>query len=1054
MKLRVFGLALLAALVSLPGTIVAQMRQVSGTVTRAGGGQPVAEALITVVGGRGIARTTTEGRFTINVPDAGATLSVRAIGFKSKEVIVKPGDNNLTVQLVEDAFKLEEVVTTGQATTLSRANATTAVSTVNSEEITRAPAQSLEQALQGKVLGASINMNSGAPGGGGQIQIRGVTSILGAGQPLIVVDGVIISNDAFSSGANAVTGAAGNTGAGGGASNQDAVVNRLADINPAEIESIEVLKSAAATAIYGSRATNGVVVIRTKRGTPGKARFNITQRVGTQNQLRSLGTRTFDNTLDVYNLPYGNGANGDAVAYLNSTFGGNVANGVGAPIRADQNFDLEKLFYSNNKPQYETQANYSGGDENTSYFVGATHRQETGLATRTGARLQSLRVNVDQQFSAKFKASAGLNVTRNVLNRGLSNNDNTCTSPVYCFGYTPGVIDLRQRNQQGQFIRNPFNGGGNATSNPFETFEFLTATEDVFRQSGSSNLAYTFVNSEKNRIQATFAGGFDRFTQQGTVISPSFLQFEGGNDGLFGRNQYASINSFNYNLNANVVWTYTGKPQDWSITTNFGAAYEEQNVNSMRARGRSTVPVITIINQGVQDQFQNITKFRDQAVYLNAQILALKEKLSLTGGFRADQSSANGNPGTLYLFPRIAASYRIEGIGPFDNLKIRGGYGQTGNRPRFGDRDQVFNLGAIIGGRPSIVAPGVLGNPAIKPETVTEFEGGFDATLLKERVQFELTYYDRKISDQLLQPPTPLSSGIGALVINGGELSNRGWEVGATFVPVNTGTLTWTSRATWQKNVQKVTSLPATVPPFAAANSFGAAFGRNRITVSNPAGAAQEARTTSIWGNAPISGGQIQVPGFCITNGGCSSRDTIIGDANPNFQMFFVNTLQYKRLSLAFTVDWRKGGDLVNLTQVLFDEGGTARDYTVSSGVVTNGGGLDGRPLSDFGNRTLGEVRYDAWAGGGDARVFVQDGSFVRLRDVQVSYDAPNSLAKTFGASSVRFNVQARNVFLSTNYWSYDPEFNNFGNQNLNRFIDLAPFPPARSFNFSVDVGF
>src|SRR5437879_1093093 len=252
------------ALGLLPAIAGAQNREVTGKVTRAIGDAPVAGATVIEIGGQGVARTGADGAFRITVAPADVRLLVRAIGFQRKEVPVSASTATVTLTLEEDPFKLEAVVVTGQATTLQRRNATTATVQVSSDEINRAPAQALEQSLQGKVPGATISMNSGAPGGGGQVQIRGATSILGQGQPLFVVDGVIISNDAISDGANSVTGAGSRTSSAGIGSNQDALVNRLADLNPDEIESIEVLKSAAAAAMYGARATNGVLVIHTK----------------------------------------------------------------------------------------------------------------------------------------------------------------------------------------------------------------------------------------------------------------------------------------------------------------------------------------------------------------------------------------------------------------------------------------------------------------------------------------------------------------------------------------------------------------------------------------------------------------------------------------------------------------------------------------------------------------------------------------------------------------------------------------------------------------------
>jgi len=236
----------LLALCLIPATARAQAtaRQVTGRVTRTLGETPVLGATIVEMGGKGVAQSGADGNFTINVGTGDVRLLVRAIGYQRKEVAVPASQASVTVALDEDPFKLEAVVVTGQATTIERRNATTAPVQVSSDELNRAPAEALEQALQGKVPGAIISMNSGAPGGGGQVQIRGITSILGAGQPLFVVDGVIISNDAVSDGANSVTGAGARTTAAGIGSNQDALVNRLADLNMQEIASVEVLKSA------------------------------------------------------------------------------------------------------------------------------------------------------------------------------------------------------------------------------------------------------------------------------------------------------------------------------------------------------------------------------------------------------------------------------------------------------------------------------------------------------------------------------------------------------------------------------------------------------------------------------------------------------------------------------------------------------------------------------------------------------------------------------------------------------------------------------------------
>src|SRR2546430_1086303 len=298
----------------------AQGRDLTGRAPRALGQVPVGLATITEVGGQGVAQSGADGTFRISVAAGDVRLMVRAIGYQKREVTVRAADSTVVVPLAEDPFKLEAVVVTGQATTLERRNATTAVSQVSNDELTRAPAQSLEQAMQGKVPGATISMNSGAPGGGAQVQIRGVTSILGNGQPLFVMDGAIISNDAISDGANSITGAGSRTNPSGIGGTQDALVNRLAGLNPAGIESIEVLRSAAATAMYGSRATNGVVIIRTKHGAGGAPRFTLTSRVGQSVPYRLVGTRQFRTVDQILSLPYGNGGSRADTLILNSLY--------------------------------------------------------------------------------------------------------------------------------------------------------------------------------------------------------------------------------------------------------------------------------------------------------------------------------------------------------------------------------------------------------------------------------------------------------------------------------------------------------------------------------------------------------------------------------------------------------------------------------------------------------------------------------------------------------------------------------------------------------------
>jgi hypothetical protein len=250
-------------------------------------------------------------------------------------------------------------------------------------------------------------------------------------------------------------------------------------------------------------------------------------------------------------------------------------------------------------------------------------------------------------------------------------------------------------------------------------------------------------------------------------------------------------------------------------------------------------------------------------------------------------------------------------------------------------------------------------------------------------------------------------------VINGGQLSVLGTEAVLSAVPVRTRNFEWTTRVIYNQNAQFTDSIP--VPAFAVGGSFGAAYGRNRIQGGT--------RSTNIWGNAPLRPG--------TTPGTFAVADTILFDSNPIHTTTFNNDFSYKRFTLSALLDWRNGGYVSNMTNNLWDEGGQSRDFVAE-----------------------GKQRY-ATFNSGDIRPYIQNGSYVKIREVTLNYQAPDGLAKKIpGASSLRFNLSGRNLAIFSKYWSFDPEFSNFGNSNFNRFIDLAPFPASRQFFFSVDVGF
>jgi len=1048
---RTLASAVLLLLALAPATLAAQTREITGKVTQAGTGTPVTEATVGIVGAQLGVRTNDQGVYRLRATAGDVMILVRAIGFKRQTLRVAASQNSADFTLEKDVLQLEGVTVTGQATTVDKRNASTAIATVSAEELMVAPAKSIEGNLSGKVVGAAVFENSGTPGGGMQVQIRGATSILGQGDPLYVIDGVIVSNQSIQGGLTAITRSGGST-----SSSQDQTVNRLADLNPNDVENIEVLKSAAATAIYGSRATNGVVVITTKRGKAGAPKYNITQRVGQSRATRLLGSRHFSSFGDGCGPTYSN-------ADLATCETGSVKPWLGGSAHADslaranctpecQWYDWQGELYGRTDPSFETVLSSSGGVNNTRYYGSLNDRQNKGIQINTGARRTSGRLNLDQTIGEKITVSGGVDVTHNFQQNGIGNNENSGLSPTYSFGYWPAIYDIRKIDPvTNRYVSMWMGGGGNAAANPFEVLHVVTNNEDTWRQQGNVRLGYSLLTTPMNTVQFTYIGGIDRFQFESSQYVPNYVQTESA-DGFLGTAQVSTFDSKFFNQSFNGVWTFT--PNRYGVNsaqTSFGGTREAQTTNSYFVRHRGLTPTRQTVVQGTDIATGNtLQQFIDQSQYVNEQVIAFNERLSLAAGVRADRGTVNGDRGKFYVFPKFSGSYRfVEPLSmltsKLDEVKFRTSFGRSGNRPNFGVRDVTIASGGVIGGQGSLVASGTVGNPDIRPEVMNEMEFGVDAALLKGRVALEATHYERVIKDLLVTYPLAPSSGLGTKTINGGQMSTRGFEAGLTIVPISMRDIEWTFRSTYQTNKQMMDKL--LVPAFAVPGSFGSAYGRNRI--------AKGVSPTLIWGNQRYScinttnaSGQVVVGtgsdglpcrrlavGETVT--GATTRDSIVADANPRGYASFLNTVRYKKVTVTTQLDWRIAGYTSDMTKNLWDEGGNSRDF---DNAAPDGG-------------VMGDYRYGNFANG-NIQPYIDPGSYLKLREVNVSLQAPKRWADLARARDMRFSFQARNLFMDTKYWSFDPEFNNFGNSNFNRFIDLAPYPSNRQFFFSVDLGY
>lgn len=987
-----FWIAAAAVLVAIPALGGAQQtRRVSGIVTVQGSSEPVPGATVQVVGTALGGTTNESGQFNISVPVGNQQLRVRRIGFQARIIPVGANDATVSVALEKDALQLETQVITGAATTVSSLNAANAVSVVDAQKLNQVPAQNIDQALQGKVPGAVITQNSGAPGGGTQIQLRGTSTILGNYSPLYVIDGVIVSNNTFQSGLNVVTRAASGTAA-NFSSSQDQNVNRIADINPNDIESVQVLKGPAAASIYGSKGTNGVIVITTKHGRGGKPQLNFTQRLGANYLSNKIGPfRCFGSAQEVVDAGF------DSTGYGSST---NKCN------------DYEQQLYGNSPLSYQTIASLGGGLGGGTFYTSGLVQHDAGLAVNDFYNKQSLELNLSQPIGKRINARTSAQIIHTLTQRGVSGNDNTGINPYTTFSQTPSFINL-QRLPTGTF---PLGVNAVGNNNPFQVAEMVKTPQNVYRLIGSGNLAYSVLSSEHQTLDLNLTGGVDAYNDQAKVVSPSTLYVEqvNANPGtVFNSN----ANVLFGNITGSLAHKYTGNWFTATTSTGFRQERRQTDFTGITAQGFPFVGVTSIGAASVTFPAEEQTLAKDMSYFGQEEFLTAGERLLLTAGVNAERSSNNGDQTKFYSYPKFSASYRLPWLPPAtSDLKLRLAYGRAGNFPTVGRF--TFATTSLDAGLTTARLSTIKGAVGIKPEIASETEGGFDWTFFSGRMALSATQFRKVVDELLLQAAIAPSTGFTSQYINGGQLVTRGTEVSLDVTPIRVANgFSWNSTTTYSSAKSRITRLP--VPAFnPGVGSFGTRFG-------------------NVWIQQGLSPTIIQAVNGCTalnsTGTSCPAANrvtTFVGNANPDYTMGFSNDFSFRAFHLATLVDWRKGGKGINLTNNYFD------------------GGL-------LGDTAVGNARAAAFAKG--QAVYVEPNGFVKIREVTLAYQLPEAFGHAiFGshAQNTRLEFSGRNLKTWTKYTGLDPEVSNFANQSIGRIQDVTPYPPSRSFFFTIGTTF
>lgn len=1003
----------LCLLIGLVGTVAAQTQTLTGKVTDASG-TPLPGVSVLVRGTNQGATTDADGNFRVSAP-ANARLGFSFIGFLSREVAVG-NQTTLNVTLSEDTRQLEEVVVSGLATTVKRSNLANAVTRLDAKDLTGATSPvTTDGALQGKIAGANIVSNSSVPGGGFNLQFRGVSTLgASASQPLFIVDGVYIDNGQYGNGRSAANKAA----AGSAASPQDNNANRLADLNPDDIESVEVLKGSSAAAIYGTRANAGVVIITTKRGKGGKTTVSFGQDLGFSKALSYFGgadwteqkVTEYFSAADVPRLQ---------AAKANGTY-----------------TDYEREIYGGTGAIKNSRLGITGGNEKTKFYVNGSISDETGIIKNTGFQRYSIRANVDHKLTNWLDFSINSNYIVSNNDRGWTGNDNSNVNYGYSLPYTKPYVNLFP-DASGTYPDNDASVG----ENPLAIRDRATNNQKNNRVLQGFSANARVLNTAKTSLTFRVNGGLDYQNGFATIYLPSDLQsqLKEPNPGF---SQDTRTEVFNSNVQVSGIFTQAALDGRLNLTSSVGAVRLYKYLRLGFVRGQGLPAAVSNPARGrVVTGFAEYQQNTDVGLFAQ-QDANYEDKIIGSVGIRFDKSTLNAEFDRFYAFPRASLAVNAAKFGTwagntFSQLKVRVAYGQTAGLPNFGTTFSQLEVQGI-GGSGGLVPSTILGNNSIQPERATELEYGLDFGLFNGRVSGEFTIYNKKVFD-LIQPLiTAPTTGVSSTQINAADLTNKGIELSLGADVVRGTNFSWFVQPIFWYNRSRITRLDI---PERLTGGFGATFGQWRVK-----GPDADGRTYS---PTEIVGQPRTLP---VTDPGYATSFTSYGDQQPKYEMSLNNRITFlKNFEFSALLNYRHKFTVVSLTRVLWDEGGNTYDWNETDNL-----GNDGTTPNGIYRQNVNGIDE----GTGKPKPGYNPGvySFLKLREVSLYYRIPSTVLKgAFGnvLSSVRVGVSGNNLLRWTDYTAgYDPENSNFGSIALGSGVDIGSSPAVRRMMFHLAVDF
>jgi TonB-linked SusC/RagA family outer membrane protein len=1013
----------------------AQNAQVSGKVTDQDGSE-IPGVSVSVKGTSQGTSTNEKGDFTISV-SSGGTLVFSFIGFKRIEQNVG-SQKVMNVKMQAEASVLDEVVVTALGQTQEKRAIGYSVQSIKSDEIRNSGNPNMIGALQGKVAGAIITGSGGAPGGGVNIILRGITSLSGSAdnQPLFVIDGIIISNATTAGNPLPSAGTASP-----GASEQFANTNRAADINPDDIESISVLKGPAATALYGLRASNGVIIITTKRGKSGKLNVSVSTSGGVDVLGKSPDIQTrfiqgrfgeFISPTEVrQRTPY-------------QSFGPSIIDNS-----TDKIYDNFRGFYQTG---FRTNNNISvtKGTEKGNIYFSAGHNYQQGIVPTTDFSRTSGKLAGTYNFTKKFSASASFNYIRSGGKRPPAGDKSVFSA----LSYWPNTYDVNDYLNPDGSYKNLLPG---FTDNPRYLVEKSPRVDKVNRYIADLTLNYQITDWLSAKYQITY-DAFDEHRKRqvdstfdvGTAVK-GFLINESIN--------YREINS-NLYVTANKQFN-----ENWTGSLMVGnSVVNSERPDSYYERGEGwkapfTDELSSYRNQ--QKRFYSPLQYRIISFFGDAK-LSYKEMLYLNVTGRNDMVSTLPKANNSFFYPSFSAGYIFTENLPKNNIltygKLRASWAQVGKGTdpyvigAYYELADNFPFGNTV---PGYVRRSTTAADNLKPERTTSMEYGTELRFFNNKLMVDATYFTMDSKDQIVRAPVSNVSGYSFYYTNIGLIRNKGVELLLSFKPIQSGKFNWDMSLNFTKMSGRVVEMPDELEEI----SYFDNGSRGILKVR------EGSKVGDLWGldylRAPDGQLLIQSNGFPLT----SLATTQYGNALPDWTAGLTNTFNYKGLGLSFLLEWRQGGDVVDLGERNAFRSGSIKitekryEQVVFKGVVEQKS-ADGQVT--YVPNTKAVVLDDAFYNpstarylGNSAQFNIQDGSWFRLRTVSLNYSLPQSLiGKSVFAGGVRFSFTGTNLFLNTPFRGYDPEALTFGSgTNLIGFVGRNN-PATKSFQLGLTANF